>query len=140
MRRYLVLIVLTIGLVAPALAEQLQLPNSQGSVKFAVFGDTGTGSRAQSAVGKQAAAWRAMFPFEFALLLGDNIYGTDDRDAFKKKFEELYKAMLDGGVKFYAALGNHDDPSQRLYKPFNMNGERYYTFKPTSGVRFFCAR
>ena len=33
-------------------------------------------------------------------------------------------------MKFYASLGNHDDPSERFYKPFNMNGERYYTFKP----------
>ena len=41
-------------------------------------------------------------------------------------------------MKFYAALGNHDDPNQRFYKPFNMNGERYYSFKPQQGsVRFF---
>jgi hypothetical protein len=50
-----------------------------------------------------------------------------------------YKPLLDAGVKFYASLGNHDDPEQRLYKPFNMNGERYYSFKPSllGGVRFF---
>jgi 3',5'-cyclic AMP phosphodiesterase CpdA len=47
-----------------------------------------------------------------------------------------YKPLLDGGVKFYAALGNHDDPNQRFYKPFNMNGERFYTF--TKGnIEFF---
>ena len=42
-------------------------------------------------------------------------------------------------MKFYAALGNHDDPNQRFYKPFNMNGERYYSFKPalTPASRFF---
>ena len=29
-------------------------------------------------------------------------------------------------------------PNQRYYKPFNMNGERYYTFKKGNpGVRFF---
>jgi 3',5'-cyclic AMP phosphodiesterase CpdA len=39
-------------------------------------------------------------------------------------------------VPFYAALGNHDDPTQRYYKPFNMNGERYYTFSKGS-ARFF---
>ena len=27
----------------------------------------------------------------------------------KRKFELPYKALLDGGVKFYASLGNHDD-------------------------------
>ena len=41
-------------------------------------------------------------------------------------------------MKFYASLGNHDDPNQRFYKPFNMNGERYYSFKaPQGSVRFF---
>ena len=40
-------------------------------------------------------------------------------------------------MKFYASLGNHDSPNQRMYKLFNMNGERYYTFKPKNGIRFF---
>jgi len=37
----------------------------------------------------------------------------------------------------YATLGNHDDPNQRLYKGFNMDGKRFYSFKPKDGVRFF---
>ena len=108
-------------------------------MKFAVLGDTGTGSSDQVAVGKQVAAFQAKFPFDFALLLGDNMYGGDSPSDYAKKFEIPYKALLDAGVKFYAALGNHDNPNQRMYKAFNMNGERYYTFKPslTAGVRFF---
>ena len=39
-------------------------------------------------------------------------------------------------MKFYASLGNHDDPNQRFYKPFNMGGECYYTYTKGS-VRFF---
>ena len=39
-------------------------------------------------------------------------------------------------IPFYASLGNHDDPTQRFYKPFNMNGERFYTFKK-GDARFF---
>jgi 3',5'-cyclic AMP phosphodiesterase CpdA len=71
-------------------------------------------------------------------MLGDNLYGDEDPDDYERKFERPYKALLDAGVKFYAALGNHDDPSQRFYKPFNMNGERHYTFKaPRGSVRFF---
>ena len=37
-------------------------------------------------------------------------------------------------MRFYASLGNHDEPNQRFYKGFNMNGERYYTSSrsPTS--------
>ena len=71
-------------------------------------------------------------------MMGDNIYGRDDPRDYRQKFEEPYRALLDAGVKFYAALGNHDDPKQRFYKNFNMGGERYYTFKaPHAGVRFF---
>jgi hypothetical protein len=37
------------------------------------------------------------------------------------------------------SLGNHDETTQVLYKPFNMDGKRYDTFKPEllGGVRFF---
>jgi len=33
-------------------------------------------------------------------------------------------------------LGNHDNPNERFYKPFNMNGQKYYTYK-RNHVRFF---
>ena len=38
--------------------------------------------------------------------------------------------MLQDGVKFFAVLGNHDDPRQIGYRDFNMGGERYYSFAP----------
>ena len=117
----------------------LKLPNKGGSVKFAILGDTGTGGSDQKRVANMLAAYRPKFEFDFAVLLGDNLYGSENPRDYERKFAIPYKALLDAGVKFYAALGNHDDPNQRLYKPFNMNGERYYTFKPslTSNVRFF---
>jgi hypothetical protein len=115
----------------------LRLPNQAGSVKFIVLGDTGTGDRPQYEVAEQAARWRTAFPYTFGILLGDNLYGGEGPSDFVKKFERPYKPLLEAGVKFYASLGNHDDANQRLYKNFNMNGERYYTFKPADGVRFF---
>ena len=124
--------------VAPAPpAQPLRLPVDADSVKFAVLGDAGTGDSKQQRVADQLTAWRAKFPYEFVLMTGDNIYGTDNARNFRENFEEPYAALLSAGVKFYASLGNHDDPNQRLYKPFNMNGERYYSFKPKDGVRFF---
>src|SRR6185369_10890273 len=55
-----------------------------------------------------------------------------------QKFEAPYKELLDKGVKFYASLGNHDSREERYYKPFNMDGKLYYTFKaPNEDVRFF---
>ncbi len=70
-------------------------------------------------------------------MLGDNTYGGETARDFQRRFELPYKPLLDAGVKFYATLGNHDTPNQRMYKLFNMNGERFYSFKPKDGVRFF---
>jgi len=43
--------------------------------------------------------------------------------------------LLEAGVKFYASLGNHDDPNERFYKDLNMGGQRYYAFSK-GNVRF----
>jgi hypothetical protein len=131
--------------VAPA-SSGLPLPLKQGSVRFLVLGDTGRGDKGQYATAKQMVAARAKFPFDFAVMLGDNIYGADAPRDFLAKFETPYKPLLDAGVKFYGALGNHDNPNQRSYGLFNMNGARYYTFRASAGgvakltqggVRFF---
>jgi hypothetical protein len=81
-------------------------------------------------------AYRQIVSFTFVLTLGDNIYGRESNRDFVKKFEQPYKALLDAGVKFYASLGNHDNPDERLYQYFNMGGERYYSFKKND-VAFF---
>jgi predicted MPP superfamily phosphohydrolase len=137
MRRLFITLLLC-GLTAALGAQNLTLPMKEGSVKFAVIGDTGTGDSHQMDVARALTGARAKFPFDFAIMVGDNMYGSDSAKDYVKKFESPYKPLLDAGVKFYAALGNHDNPDQRYYKPFNMNGERYHTFKvPNSSVRFF---
>lgn len=127
-------------------AQELKLPNKDGSVKFAVLGDWGTGAKEQYQVGEQMAAFHTKFPFTFVVTTGDNIYGSSQPADFKIKFELPYKDILGRGVKFYATLGNHDNPTERFYQPFNMGGERFYTFRGSSGgvarvtqggVRFF---
>jgi 3',5'-cyclic AMP phosphodiesterase CpdA len=70
------------------------------------------------------------------IMLGDNMYGNQNPKDFVRKFEEPYKALLQRDVKFYAALGNHDNQENRFYKLWNMNGERYYSYKKDR-VRFF---
>jgi DNA repair exonuclease SbcCD nuclease subunit len=131
-------VLLCVGLTATVPAQDLKLPMKMGSVKFAVIGDTGTGDSHQLAVARQLATYRGKFPFEFVIMMGDNLYGGNSAKDYDKKFAIPYKPLTDAGVKFYASLGNHDDPSERFYKPFNMGGERYYSFKPAnSSVRFF---
>jgi hypothetical protein len=131
-------LVAAIAVAASAFAQQVTLPMKEGSVRFAVLGDTGTGGSDQRRVAERLAGAHASFPFEFTLMLGDNMYGSEGPQDFVSKFERPYKALLDAGVKFYAALGNHDEPTQANYKLFNMNGETYYSFKaPRGSVRFF---
>ncbi|HEV8319372.1 MAG TPA: metallophosphoesterase [Vicinamibacterales bacterium] len=136
-RLFVSIFVLALTITPFAEGITLKLPMKEGSLRFAIIGDTGTGDSHQRDVARQLTASRAQFPFQFVLMMGDNMYGADNPSDFVKKFEEPYKPLLDAGVKFYAALGNHDDPSQRFYKPFNMSGEKYYTFKPKAGVRIF---
>ena len=116
----------------------LTLPNKPDSLKFGVMGDFGTGKRPQYQLAEQMARVRAQFPFVLMLTVGDNLYGGNGPKDFLNKFEKPYKALLDGGVKFYASLGNHDSRQQSSYEPFNMGGYTYYTFKaPKESVRFF---
>ena len=110
-------------------ALPLTLPNREDAVRFMVVGDTGTGSRRQNELARLMARYRQSFPFEFALLVGDNMYGSEKAADYKSKFEDVYRPLLDSKVKFYAALGNHDESNQRFYEHFNMNGEEYYNFK-----------
>jgi predicted MPP superfamily phosphohydrolase len=124
----------------PPIASQtpVTLPNRDGSLKFVVLGDFGDGSSAQRALAGQMANLRTRFPYELVITVGDNIYGGERPQDMRRKFEEPYKSLLDAGVKFYASLGNHDDRAQAQYKPFNMNGRTYYSFKaPRQDVRFF---
>ncbi len=121
-------------------AQQLdiKLPLQPKSVRFAVIGDSGTGDREQYEVARLLEACRQKVNFDFVIMLGDNIYGSHNPGDFARKFEQPYKPLLDAGVKFCASLGNHDDPDvERRYKPFNMNGERYYKFSKGGEVDFF---
>jgi len=127
-----------LALATVTASQDLTLPLQKGSVHFAVIGDSGTGGSSQYQIAQRLTAIRAKFPFDIVLMMGDNLYGGNGPLDYENKFERPYKELLSANVKFYATLGNHDDTNQRLYKPFNMNGERYYTFKPpNASVRFF---
>ncbi len=79
-------------------------------------------------------------------MLGDNIYGESsffgrkkggDPRLFESRFDAYYKPLLDNGVKFFAALGNHDMEADRGRsmiadkERFHMIGNLgFYSFEP----------
>src|SRR5687767_4725500 len=112
MRRFvLTLSSLLLGgsLIFGAAAQTITLGDRIDSVKFAVIGDNGSGTREQHELGQQMITTRSRFPFEFVLMMGDNLYGGQSATDFVAKFERPYQALISLGVKFYAAIGNHDD-------------------------------
>jgi hypothetical protein len=131
-----------IGDQAPAVpsadtAPAVKLPLRNGSVRFAVIGDNGTGEQPEIDVAGQMERFREVVKYDFVVMDGDNIYGGHKASDFQRKFEQPYKPLLDAGVKFYASLGNHDDPDVEInYKLYNMGGKRYYSFKK-GDVEFF---
>src|SRR5206468_9701193 len=104
----------------------------------AVIGDSGTGQEAQYKVAARLVLYHKLVPFDLVLMMGDNLYGSDEPSDFVEKFEKPYQPLLDAGCQFHASLGNHDNPNQRHYKLFHMRAERYYTFTaPRQSVRCF---
>jgi 3',5'-cyclic AMP phosphodiesterase CpdA len=117
-------------------AAASQTPAPAGTTRFAVIGDMGTGQTPQYEVAREMLKAHGAQPFEFVVMLGDNMYGSQRPRDFVDKFEIPYGPFLRMGIPFYAALGNHDEPDHRSYPKFNMNGQRYYSVA-RGGARFF---
>ena len=79
------------GSSAPKSPVTLTLPNKEGGVRFVVIGDTGTGTEQQQELAQVMLRYRQAFPFEFVLMMGDNMYGTEKAVDYKQKFENIYK-------------------------------------------------
>jgi hypothetical protein len=103
---------------------------------FAVIGDNGTGEAPQYDVARQMLKSHATWPFDMVVMVGDNLYGSQKPRDFSYKFEIPYGPLLRMGIPFFAALGNHDEPDNRDYPNFNMNGQRYYS-TARGPARFF---
>ena len=107
----------------------ITLPLRDGSVRFLAMGDSGRGNKEQNDLAQVMVKYRQAFPFEFVIMTGDNIYYQESAEDMKTKFENVYKTLLNDGVKFYATLGNHDESNQRFYEHFNMSGQEYFRFQ-----------
>ena len=89
MKRHLAIMLGVLAAWAPidVKAQEMRLPVMPNSVRFLVLGDAGTGDRSQIEVAAQIRRYYAEFPFTFAIMLGDNIYGKERPQDFEKKFE-----------------------------------------------------
>jgi len=139
----LLLSVLPLLILTPSRLTFVNFNQATHSVRFAVIGDFGTGGEHQKKVADQMVIWHDRYGYEFVITVGDNIYPFANPKDYQKKFEIPYAELLHRGVRFYATLGNHDVKFGRWkyavqYPPFNMNGQRYYTFTQGGGsVQFF---
>lgn len=132
----LLIVVVVAALFLAAAAQVAVMPAGEGSLRFAVIGDNGTGQEPQYSVARQMLRAHAIVPYEFVVMVGDNLYGSQQPRDFAAKFETPYGPLLRMGIPFYAALGNHDEPDNRDYPDFHMNGQRYYSFVK-GPARFF---
>jgi 3',5'-cyclic AMP phosphodiesterase CpdA len=116
-------------------------PKSKLLLRFAAIADTGSSTNNQYAVGRAMTRYHAQNPFNMVIMVGDNIYNNGEIAKIKEAFEIPYADLLKQGVKFYAALGNHDvrtanGDREVEYPQFNMQGKHYYTHEH-AGVKFF---
>ncbi len=85
-------------------ADRLHTPRSPEAVwTFAVFGDSGKGTRAQYLLARRITAAEP----HFVVHTGDLIYSRGERYLYRERFFEPYAALLRRAV-FWPCVGNHD--------------------------------
>jgi hypothetical protein len=78
------------------------------AITFAVLGDSGTGGRNQMDVARQMAHTYQQTPYGLVLHAGDiSYYGSID-DRWEDVFVEPYGPLIDAGVGWELAIGNHE--------------------------------
>ena len=113
-------------------------PTAEVKARFAVIGDFGSGSQAQTDVANLVKSWNP----DFIVTTGDNNYPTGsadtiDRNIGRDYYEFIYPYLGSYGEssapnRFFPSLGNHDwdAPNAQPYLDyFTLPGnERYYDF------------
>lgn len=77
-------------------------------LRFAVIGDNGSGGRQAMAVAERMAETYQQHPFGLVALLGDISYYGNFADRYEEVFRRPMGPLLDAGVGFELAIGNHD--------------------------------
>nr|WP_279591232.1 metallophosphoesterase [Modestobacter marinus] len=75
---------------------------------FAAVGDTGSGGRQAMAVAERMAHGYQSSPYGLVTHLGDLCYYGSVEDRFDDVFTRPMRPLIDAGVRFELAIGNHD--------------------------------
>lgn len=99
--------------LAPGRRSELVLPArawqpSPDRLVFAAVGDTGSGGRQAVAVAERMALGYAQSPYGLVTHLGDLCYYGRIEDRFDDVFVRPMRPLIDAGVRFEVAIGNHD--------------------------------
>ena len=82
-------------------------------ITFAVLGDNGSGGRNAMAVARAMATAYQQTPYGLVLLAGDiSYYGSID-DRWQDVFVRPYRPLIDAGVRWELAIGNHEITEKR---------------------------
>lgn len=108
------------------------LPAASRRFRFAVIGDSGSGTAHQFAVARQMTAWKP----DFVLHTGDVIYERGEAEHFGPRFFTPYKDLVARAV-VYPSIGNHDYGNAgaahylshfEVPRAASADTERWYTF------------
>ena len=96
------------GTPPDAVLEPRAWPESDDVLRFAVLGDNGSGGRNQMDVARQMAAAYERSPYGLVLLAGDISYYGSIADRWDDVFASPYRPLIDAGVSWDLAVGNHE--------------------------------
>ena len=128
-------------------AEEAEDEPQYETVRFAVVGDFGWGSKEQAAVAAQVADWEP----DFVITTGDNNCPSGASDTIDANIGQHYHSFIHpyagsygegaDSNRFFPCLGNHDwltEGAQPHLDYFELPGyERYYDFQH-GAAHFFC--
>jgi 3',5'-cyclic AMP phosphodiesterase CpdA len=111
------------GYVWPLLAREDLIPGTAPEItleprrwtttadhfSFVALGDNGSGGRQAMAVAERMARTYRTSPFGNVVLLGDISYYGNFADRYDDVFRRPMRPLLDAGVTFDLAIGNHDE-------------------------------
>ena len=86
---------------------------TDNEVSFVALGDNGSGGRQAIAVAERIARTYTIQPFGLVALLGDICYYGSIEDRFEDVFQRPLRPLIEAGVNFELAIGNHDAAIRR---------------------------